>query len=105
MCCGYGKVQLPPLKDAHPSYQNLFSSSNAKSKFFQKKKRQYNSMFSFTSMGGKLDSNINKGNAPFIYRISGQNYHCMGSLKPPAGNEAKFCQLYIHDTENEITNR
>ncbi|XP_021980234.1 uncharacterized protein LOC110876369 [Helianthus annuus] len=56
-------------------------------------------------MGGKLDSNINKGNAPFIYRISGQNYHYMGSLKPPAGNEAKFCQLYIHDTENEITNR
>ncbi|XP_022015091.1 uncharacterized protein LOC110914612 [Helianthus annuus] len=105
MCCGYGKVQLPPLKDAHPSYQNLFSSSNAKSKFFLKNIRRYNSMFSFTSMGGKLDSNINKGNAPFIYRISGQNYHCMGSLKPPAGNEAKFCQLYIHDTENEITNR
>ncbi|KAM0064708.1 hypothetical protein Hdeb2414_s0003g00106251 [Helianthus debilis subsp. tardiflorus] len=41
----------------------------------------------------------------FIYRISGQNYHCMGSLKPPDGNEAKFCQLYIHDTENEITNK
>ncbi|XP_035838217.1 uncharacterized protein LOC110901544 [Helianthus annuus] len=105
MCCGYGKVQLPPLKDAHASYQNLFSSSNAKSKFFLKNIRRYNSIFSFTSMGGKLDSNINKGNAPFIYRISGQNYHCMGSLKPPAGNEAKFCQLYIHDTENEITNR
>ncbi|XP_035841564.1 uncharacterized protein LOC110920086 [Helianthus annuus] len=105
MCCGYGKVQLPPLKDAHPSYQNLFSSSNPKSKFFPKNIRRYNSMFSFTSMGGKLDSNINKGNAPFIYRISGQNYHCMGSLKPPAGNEAKFCQLYIHDNENEITNR
>ncbi|XP_021979624.1 uncharacterized protein LOC110875727 [Helianthus annuus] len=105
MCYGYGKVQLPPLKDAHPSYQNSFSSSNAKSKFFLKNIRRYNSMFSFTSMGGKVDSNINKGNAPFIYRISGQNYHCMGSLKPPDGNEAKFCQLYIHDTENEITNR
>ncbi|XP_022031084.1 uncharacterized protein LOC110932031 [Helianthus annuus] len=105
MCCGYGKVQLPPLKDAHPSYQNLFSSSNAKSKSFLKNIRRYNSMFSFTSMDGKVESNINKGNAPFIYRISGQNYHCMGSLKPPDGNEAKFCQLYIHDTENEITNR
>ncbi|XP_021979255.2 uncharacterized protein LOC110875366 [Helianthus annuus] len=105
MCCGYGKVQLPSLKDSHPSYQILFSSSNVKSKFFQKNIRRYNSMFSFTSMGKKVDSNINKGNAPFIYRISGQNYHCMGSLKPPDGNEAKFCQLYIHDTENEITNR
>ncbi|XP_035832060.1 uncharacterized protein LOC110932569 [Helianthus annuus] len=69
MCCGYGKVELPPLKDAHPSYQNFFSSTNEKSKFFQKNIRRYNSMFSFTSMGGK------------------------------------FCQLYIYDTENEITNR
>ncbi|XP_022038828.1 uncharacterized protein LOC110941494 [Helianthus annuus] len=105
MCCGYGKVELPPLKDAHPSYQNLFSSTNEKSKFFQKNIRRYNSMFSFTSMGGKVDSTINKGNAPFVYRISGQNYHCIGSLKPSNGNQPQFCQLYIYDTENEITNR
>ncbi|XP_021971962.1 uncharacterized protein LOC110867133 [Helianthus annuus] len=105
MCCGYGKVELPPLKDAHTSYQLLFSSSNEKSKFFQKNIRRYNSMFSFTSMGGKVDSAINKGHAPFIYRISGQNYHCIGSLKPSNGNQPQFCQLYIYDTENEITNR
>ncbi|XP_021971485.1 uncharacterized protein LOC110866652 [Helianthus annuus] len=105
MCCGYGKVELPPLKDAHPPYQNLFSSTDEKSKFFQKNIRRYNSMFSFTSMGGKVDSTINKGNAPFIYRISGQNYHCIGSLKPSNGNQPQFCQLYIYDTENEITNR
>ncbi|XP_021995353.2 uncharacterized protein LOC110892502 [Helianthus annuus] len=52
-----------------------------------------------------VDHKINKGNAPFIYRISGQNYHCIGSLRPSNGQHPKFSQLYIYDTENEITNR
>ncbi|XP_035840374.1 uncharacterized protein LOC110914289 [Helianthus annuus] len=105
LCYGYGKVEFPALKDAHPSYQDLFRSTSDKSKFFLKNIRRYNSMFSFTSMRGKVDHKINKGNAPFIYRISGQNYHCMGSLRPSNGQQPKFSQLYIYDTENEITNR
>ncbi|KAM0043003.1 hypothetical protein Hdeb2414_s0010g00336241 [Helianthus debilis subsp. tardiflorus] len=105
LCCGYGKVELPALKDAQPSYQDLFRSTSDKSKLFLKNIRQYNSMFSFTSTRGKVDHKINKGNAPFIYRISGQNYHCMGSLRPSNGQQPKFSQLYIYDIENEITNR
>ncbi|KAM0041126.1 hypothetical protein Hdeb2414_s0011g00362631 [Helianthus debilis subsp. tardiflorus] len=62
-------------------------------------------MLSFTSMGGKVDSKINKGNAPFIYRISGQNFHSLGSLRPANGTQAKFSQLYIYDTKNKISNR
>ncbi|CAH1453014.1 unnamed protein product [Lactuca virosa] len=56
-------------------------------------------------MGGKVDSSINKGNAPYIFKLSGQNYHSMGSLLPTPGSRPKFCQLYIYDTENEISNR
>ncbi|KAL7592216.1 hypothetical protein Lser_V15G33892 [Lactuca serriola] len=67
--------------------------------------RRYNSMFSFTSMGGKVDSSINTGNTSYIFRLSGQNYHSMGSLLPTGGSRSKFCQLYIYDTENEISNR
>ena len=67
--------------------------------------RRYNSMFSFTSMGGKIDSSINRGNAPYIFRLGGQNYHSIGSLLPAKGSEPKFSQLYIYDTDNEITNR
>ncbi|CAH1414995.1 unnamed protein product [Lactuca virosa] len=105
MCCGYGKVELPPLKEAPSSYRNLYRSVDSKSKHFMKNIRRYDSMFSFTSMGGKVDSSINRGNAPYIFRLSGQNYHSMGSLLPTPGSRPKFCQLYIYDTENEISNR
>ncbi|CAH1448406.1 unnamed protein product [Lactuca virosa] len=105
LCCGYDKVELPPLKEAPSSYKNLYRSVDSKSKHFMKNIRRYNSMFSFTSMGGKVDSSINRGNAPYIFRLSGQNYHSMGSLLPTGGSKPKFCQLYIYDTENEISNR
>ncbi|KAM3287547.1 hypothetical protein P3S67_020977 [Capsicum chacoense] len=37
--------------------------------------------------------------------MSGQNYHHIGSLLPEIGKTPQFAQLYIYDTENEITNR
>jgi len=91
--------------DARPDYQELFRCDDAKSKFFVKHIRRYNSMFSFTSMGGKIDKSINRGNAPFIFRLHGQNFHSMGSLLPEDGCRPKFSQLYIYDTENETLNR
>ncbi|XP_021971538.2 uncharacterized protein LOC110866705 [Helianthus annuus] len=105
LCCGYGKVDLPEYKDSDPSYQMLFRGLDQESKYFLKNIRRYNSMFSFTSMGGKVDTKINKGNAPFVYRISCQNAHSMGSLLPKHGAQPKFSQLYIYDTENELSNR
>ncbi|XP_021985085.1 uncharacterized protein LOC110880993 [Helianthus annuus] len=56
-------------------------------------------------MGGKVDSKIHRGNAPYVYRISGENYHTLGSLLPKEGGEPKFAQLYIYDTDNEVCNR
>ncbi|KAK1428083.1 hypothetical protein QVD17_16911 [Tagetes erecta] len=105
LCCGYGKVQLPPLKEPPPSYLRLFLDEDFKSKYFQKNSRRWNSMFSFTSLGGKIDSSINKGKAPYVYRLGGQNYHRMGSLLPTDGEKPKFSQLYIYDTDNELSNR
>ena len=105
LCCGYGKVQLPDFKESNLDYQNLFKNIELKSKYFLKHIRRFNSMFCFTSMGGKVDSNINSGKAPFIYRISGENYHTMGGLLPYDGSKPKFSQLYIYDTENEVSNR
>ncbi|XP_022040344.1 uncharacterized protein LOC110942890 [Helianthus annuus] len=56
-------------------------------------------------MGGKVDSTVNRGNAPFCFRISGENYHTIGGLMPNNVAQPKFCQLYIYDTENELSNR
>ncbi|CAH1435801.1 unnamed protein product [Lactuca virosa] len=105
LCCGYGNVQLPYLKNAPPTYERMFRGTDSKSKKFMKNIRRYSSMFSFTSMGGKIDSSINRGNAPYIFRLGGQNYHSIGSLLPPDGSQPKFSQLYIYDTDNENSNR
>ncbi|CAH1439013.1 unnamed protein product [Lactuca virosa] len=105
LCCGYGKVELPDSKEAPPTYLNLFRSTDSKSKYFINNIRRYNSMFSFTSMGGKVDASINSGKAPFIFRLGGRNYHRIGSLLPLNGSKPKFSQLYIYDTDNEESNR
>ena len=67
--------------------------------------RLYNSIFAFTSTGGKVDNSVNCGGAPYVYRLNGQNHHLFGSLIPDEGEDPKFCQLYIYDTQNEVQNR
>ncbi|GKG12040.1 hypothetical protein Tco_0346277, partial [Tanacetum coccineum] len=59
-------------------------------------------MFCFTSFGAKIDHSINKGRAPYTFRINGQNYHRMGTLLPQEGIQPKFSQLYFFDTQNEV---
>ena len=105
LCCGYGKVELPKFKEAPHTYKNLFHSQDSKSRYFMENIRRYNSMFSFTSMGGKVDKSINNGRGPYVFRLSGENYHRLGSLLPSNGAKPKFSQLYIYDTDNEISNR
>ncbi|CAN7080162.1 unnamed protein product [Brassica oleracea var. botrytis] len=56
-------------------------------------------------MGGKVDTSINKGRGPPVFRLLGQNYHRIGSLLPLDDSRPKFQQLYIFDTVNENANR
>ncbi|KAI5424455.1 hypothetical protein KIW84_030589 [Lathyrus oleraceus] len=82
MCCGSGKVQLPLLKPAPKVLQHLlFDNESCESKNFQQQIRMYNVMFAFTSPGAKVDNRFNNGQNP------------------------RFAQLYVYDTENEIENR
>ncbi|XP_022041125.1 uncharacterized protein LOC110943698 [Helianthus annuus] len=67
--------------------------------------RAYNMMFSFTSIGGKVDKSYQRGKGPYVFRLQGQNYHRMGNLLPDDGEEPKFSQLYIYDSQNEVVNR
>ncbi|XP_035832728.1 uncharacterized protein LOC110875322 [Helianthus annuus] len=60
LCCGYGKVELPDYKDVVPSYKKLFTYKDKESKHFLHNIRRYNSMFAFTSMGGKVDPTVNR---------------------------------------------
>ncbi|CAA7016471.1 unnamed protein product [Microthlaspi erraticum] len=67
--------------------------------------RAYNMIFSFTSIGGKIDHSVNQGRGPSIFQLHGENYHRISSLLPTSEDKAKFLRLYIHDTVNEAANR
>ncbi|KAF7826880.1 uncharacterized protein G2W53_018044 [Senna tora] len=62
-------------------------------------------MFAFTSMGGKIDHLVNQGKGPYVFRLHDQNMHLLGSLIPCDGERSKFSQLYIYDTNIEVSNR
>ncbi|KAL3625338.1 hypothetical protein CASFOL_030792 [Castilleja foliolosa] len=40
-----------------------------------------------------------------VVPLHGQNYHLIGGLLPEDGATPKFAQMYIYDTDNEVTNR
>ncbi|XP_055960816.1 uncharacterized protein LOC126682230 isoform X2 [Mercurialis annua] len=106
LCCMEGRVQLPLLHDPPLFLKNLLNGvDRQKTKHYMQNIRMYNAMFSFTSMGGRIDCDINMKRGPFIFRLNGQNFHLIGSLAPTVGKKPSFAQLYIHDTENEIQNR
>ncbi|XP_074313470.1 uncharacterized protein LOC141648644 [Silene latifolia] len=101
-----GWSQAPLLKDPPPLLDELLDSNGGRRcREFRDKIRMYNTIFAFTSMGGKIDKSLNNGSAPYAFRISGQNYHLMGSLVPAVGKAPKFLQLYIYDTDHEVENR
>lgn len=105
LCCGHGKVKLPPLQEPPIIMKKLLSGEDSRSKHFTQNIRGYNMMFSFTSMGGKIDNTVNNGSGPYVFKLHGLNYHRIGSLLPEEGSTPKFAQLYIYDTENEVNNR
>ena len=105
-CCLKGKVELPCAMKPPPGLKSLFfQKKSLESKKFYENIRQYNNMFSFTSMGGKINHGINNGAGPYTFVLSGMNHHRIGNLLPTKGESPIFPQLYIYDTENEIHNR
>lgn len=106
LCCQQGRVSLEKLKQPPELLKQLFNYRGGRcSNKFREKIRAYNSIFAFTSMGAKIDYTVNLRPGPYVYKISGQNYHKIGGLIPEDGEPPKFAQLYVHDTENEVQHR
>ncbi|KAL4349803.1 hypothetical protein AHAS_Ahas10G0078500 [Arachis hypogaea] len=105
ICCMSGKVTLPLLSVLPPLLGVLLDGDDERALHYQKHIRAFNDIFLFTSMAGKIQYTLNKGSAPPMFVISGQNYHSIGSLMPQQSSKPKFAQLYFYDTENEVQNR
>lgn len=67
--------------------------------------KAYNNMFSMNSFGADVDDEVNDGRGPFVFKISGQISHKIGSLCPDPQKGSRFLQVYLFDTENEVDNR
>ena len=105
-CCKNGKIRIPPYRNPPDFLSRLINNrDDPLSKHFLQKIRQYNSLFSFTSMGANIIKDIKKGEGPYIFRINGQIHHRIGSLLPEHGQIPQYAELYIFDTQNEINNR
>ena len=105
LCCMHGKIKLHTMQRPPNVLTSLLYGDSSRRKHFIENIRSYNNMFYFTSMGGKIDSSLNRGGSPLVFRLHGQSYHLMGGLLPPEGDVPKFAQLYIYDTKNEVMNR
>ena len=88
-----------------PLLDLLTSQNTAISNHFFDHFWQYNTMFAMTSMGAKVIESINDGRAPYVFKISGQVCHRIGSLMRPENRRPEYAQLYIYDTEHEVRNR
>lgn len=105
ICCMKGNVSLSLMETPPQLPLDLFASVDPRSRNFLSHLRLYNNMFSFTSLRGDVRTNMQIGRGPPHFVMAGQNYHCIGSLLPADGGRPKFAQLYIYDTENEVSNR
>ncbi|XP_010480905.1 PREDICTED: uncharacterized protein LOC104759705 [Camelina sativa] len=104
-CCMQGQITLPSLKESPELLWQLLTGDDELARNFKDNIRAYNMIFSFTSIGGRVDHCVPKGRGPQMFALQGENYHLMGALKPKPGELAKFLQLYIIDTANEVENR
>ncbi|KAJ1692458.1 hypothetical protein LUZ63_009156 [Rhynchospora breviuscula] len=99
-------VSLPPIEEPPEPLRTLFDpSAGPDSTHFHSAIRTYNSMFAFSSMGVRIDQQVNRSTGPYVFRVSGQVCHRIGSLAPPEGQRPAYAQLYFYDTVNEVQNR
>ncbi|XVF72476.1 hypothetical protein PTKIN_Ptkin12aG0124300 [Pterospermum kingtungense] len=106
LCCVEGKVWLHPFREIPSPLSFLLDyKRGGLAKCFRENIRLYNSLFEFTSIGRKVDDEINRRPGPYVFRLCGQNHHKIGSLLPVDGASPKFSQLHIYDIANELSNR
>ena len=99
-CCLAGQVYLNKELEPPLYFKELF-----RNRHFLDNIRAYNQMFSMTSFGAQIDDSINNGNAPYVFKISGQIHHHIGTLCPSNDDDPRFLQMYVYDTKNEIRHR
>ena len=82
---------------------NMYTSLGSEANFFRKNARSYNSLLACTLFETNVNEEFQKTKVS-NFVIHGQVYYLIRSLLPEEGQVPRFAQLYIYDTENEISN-
>nr|GEV02719.1 hypothetical protein [Tanacetum cinerariifolium] len=90
LCSEGWKIYMHPVPDPLVLIQQLLRNSH-----FVEHIQAYYQMFSMTSFGAKIDDSLNRGRGPYVFKISGQIYHWIGSLFPEEGPNEGTLNLEI----------
>ncbi|XP_073136846.1 uncharacterized protein [Henckelia pumila] len=89
----------------HELFELFTNTQSQEAENFRKRIRVYNSLFSFTSFGVKVDNNLASSKCGiYTFRVLGQVFHTLPPLNPHEGKPSHF-QLYFWDNDNEMANR
>ncbi|PWA79871.1 hypothetical protein CTI12_AA202350 [Artemisia annua] len=101
LCCGNGKVFMQPEPNPPEYIKQLLGDAT-----FMENIRAYNQMFAMNSFGTTIDSTVNQGRGPYVFKVSDQIYHRIGSLcptdSPPLDPEVVQGLIHFLDTHNEL---
>jgi hypothetical protein len=104
MCCGDGKVSLPPIKEPPPRMKLLFTADTPQARQFRNHAREYNNVFTFASL--KLDRTY-VPTTPGIcgLSISGRSSFFVGDIVPSSGAVPAWSQVYLLDERDQLAQR
>ncbi|XP_076913950.1 uncharacterized protein LOC143572776 [Bidens hawaiensis] len=88
-CCKGGNVVPPLPRTPYITIVHLFQQSE-----FMTNIMAYNSAFSMTSFGAKVDNSINQGYGPYVFKISGQIHHWLVALSNVLGHCNELVKLF-----------
>lgn len=94
---------MPFLQQPPEPLKQLLLNETHESKHFLSHIRKYNSAFQMTSFGADKEVSL-PGFSP-TFSIQGQVYHTIGTIFPPANQQAKFMQIYFMCDENAQAER
>nr|GEV47092.1 DNA helicase [Tanacetum cinerariifolium] len=90
-CC-YGRcIVLRPPQEYSQLIKEFYESTHIMENI-----RAYNQMFNITSLGANVDKSIKNGKGSYVFRISGQIYHWIGSMCQEEGKTQSPRYMFAH---------
>ena len=83
LCCGEGKVVLPPLDNLPELLAHLLTSTDIRGEDFGNQIHAYNSSLAFCSLGANINKELaNARGGVYTFCVQGVVHHFIGSLVP-----------------------